>query len=79
MKIDVDGIEDRVLAGAASTLADPRLRSLLVELDVDREEHCRNVIDRLAGIGLRLSARRHAPEHDGGEFASLYNHIFVRG
>lgn len=31
LKIDVDGIEISILAGATATLADPRLRSVLVE------------------------------------------------
>ncbi len=33
LKIDVDGGEDAVLAGAAATLRDPRLRSLMLEVD----------------------------------------------
>lgn len=34
MKIDVDGSEDEILAGAARTLADPALKSIQVEVDV---------------------------------------------
>jgi FkbM family methyltransferase len=33
MKIDVDGGEDDVLAGAANTLRDPRLRSVIIEFN----------------------------------------------
>jgi hypothetical protein len=33
MKIDVDGGEDDVLAGAAAVLDDPRLRSILIEFN----------------------------------------------
>jgi FkbM family methyltransferase len=33
MKIDVDGGEDDVLAGASSTLRDPRLRSVIIEFN----------------------------------------------
>ncbi len=32
VKIDVDGIEERIVQGAARTLSDPRLRSVLVEV-----------------------------------------------
>jgi FkbM family methyltransferase len=32
VKIDVDGIEERIIRGAAQTLADPRLKSVLVEV-----------------------------------------------
>lgn len=35
IKIDVDGIEDRIVSGAKATLRDPRLRSVLVEVNSD--------------------------------------------
>jgi len=37
MKIDVDGGEDAVLAGASSTLRDPRLRSVIIEFNYTRD------------------------------------------
>lgn len=36
VKIDVDGLEDKVIAGAAQTLKDQRLRSVLVEVSGSR-------------------------------------------
>jgi len=33
LKLDVDGNEDKVLAGARTTLADPALRSIMIEVD----------------------------------------------
>jgi len=33
IKIDVDGLEPQIIAGASKTLADPRLRSLQIEVD----------------------------------------------
>lgn len=35
IKIDVDGIEDRIVSGARQTLRDPRLKSVLVEINSD--------------------------------------------
>jgi FkbM family methyltransferase len=35
VKLDIDGNEDKVLAGAKATLADPALRSIMVEVDRD--------------------------------------------
>ena len=32
IKVDVDGIEDRIVAGAERTLEDPRLKSILIEV-----------------------------------------------
>ncbi len=38
MKVDVDGIEERIIAGAPKTLRDPRLKTLSIELNGDRTE-----------------------------------------
>ena len=32
IKVDVDGLEDRIVAGASKTLEDPRLKSVLIEV-----------------------------------------------
>jgi FkbM family methyltransferase len=51
IKIDVDGTEDRVVAGMSTTLADRRLKSLLVEVSqVSKEE----IVSTLKGAGLVL-------------------------
>jgi FkbM family methyltransferase len=78
MKIDVDGIEDKIIRGARKTIGDPRLKSLLVELDIDRPDYCRQVHDALEQAGLRLLHRKHAAMFDHSEYASIYNHVFVR-
>jgi FkbM family methyltransferase len=44
IKIDVDGLELPILMGAQTTLRDPRLRSLIVELSVsDKEEYAQSL------------------------------------
>lgn len=77
LKIDVDGIEDKIIAGAKSTLADPRLKSLSIELEAARAEQ-NGVIHQIEAGGLKLRSRRHAPEFDGGRFADVYNYQFHR-
>lgn len=37
IKIDVDGIEERIVAGAEKTLRDPRLKTLSIELNSERK------------------------------------------
>jgi len=62
MKIDVDGAEDEVLAGAAGVLHDPRLRSVLVEFnwtdggapDDSRHEPLRRAGFVAVGTGARF-------------------------
>jgi FkbM family methyltransferase len=78
LKIDVDGIEDRIVAGANKTLADPRLRSLSIELEADREEYTKDVLARLAAAGLKLVSRRHAEMFEGGPFRNVYNYRLER-
>jgi FkbM family methyltransferase len=78
IKIDVDGIENRIIKGARKTVSDQRLKSLLIELNVDRTEYCREVIIDLEDAGLQLQTKTHAPMFESGMFASIYNHIFTR-
>ncbi|GAA4764099.1 FkbM family methyltransferase [Novosphingobium ginsenosidimutans] len=54
IKIDVDGLEYRVIAGMASTLRDPRLKSLLIEINFDNPKNLA-VIDALTEMGWRFS------------------------
>lgn len=71
IKIDVDGIEDKILAGASRTLASPGLQSLLVELDSNRTEDQ----DALKGIlskGFKVASQ--TPKGETG----VYNFIFRR-
>ena len=74
IKIDVDGAEERVLAGAAATLGHPTLRSVLVELDEHRPE-TDAMVRSLADRGL-LVADRHALE--GAPGTQMFNYVFRR-
>jgi FkbM family methyltransferase len=88
IKIDVDGLESRVVAGCARTLANPRVHTCLVEIDfaIDRSTA---VIDLMVSLGwkysmeqLRTNRKRILSEeevervrrsHRGG-----FNYIFFR-
>jgi FkbM family methyltransferase len=78
LKLDVDGIEDRIVAGAKHTLADPRLRSISIELEANRVEYARGVLARLEDAGLNLVSRRHAEMFEGGPFGDIYNYRLER-
>lgn len=54
IKMDVDGAELKALSGAAATLADSRLRSILVEIDPELTEA---VPAMLGSFGFELAAR----------------------
>jgi FkbM family methyltransferase len=78
LKIDVDGIEDLIIAGAAATLADPRLQSVSVELDAARPDYTDKVTAALEAGGLRLVSKRHGEMFETGAYRNLYNYQFRR-
>ena len=74
LKIDVDGSEGPVLAGAPLTLASPELRSVLVEVRRDRTEE---VVGLLEEGGLAIHTR--VEERDGQPLHDVWYGIFERG
>jgi FkbM family methyltransferase len=78
LKIDVDGIEDRVITGAAKTLADARLKSISIELDAGRPEHTDNIVRAIENGGLRFEKKEHAEMFENSIFSTIYNYHFVR-
>lgn len=75
IKIDVDGLEDRILEGAQGVLSDPRFRSLLIEISgYDGQESV--AIGRLAALGLH-PVSMHAREYRNGSMWAR-NQVFTR-
>lgn len=75
LKIDVDGAEAALLAGAVRTLADPRLHTVFIELS-DLSSDGEAAI--LESHGLRLAAKVPVVRLRGGVYPDLYNCIFRR-
>lgn len=75
IKIDVDGLEDRILEGAQKVLSHPDFRSLLIEISgYDGAESVATA--RLAAMGLHPIAM-HAREYRNGSMWAR-NQIFIR-
>lgn len=74
LKIDVDGLEWSILQGATAALADPNLRSIMVELSVTRRDERQRAIEFLDARGLRLISEG-MPQ---GTTEQAANHLFVR-
>ena len=70
LKIDVDGLEAKVVEGAARALAAPALRSVIVELREDRNGA--EITGLLERSGLRLHSKR------ARWTAGLFNYVFSR-
>lgn len=77
IKIDVDGIEAKVIRGAARTLRDERLKSLLVEFDGASAEDGAAIAE-IERAGLRLLHKKRSPTFNVAKFPELYNYVFVR-
>jgi FkbM family methyltransferase len=73
LKVDVDGGEAAVLAGAEKTLARPELRSALLEIDRERGGE---VVPLLEAAGLVLAER--TEERDGVPLHRVWYGVFGR-
>jgi FkbM family methyltransferase len=71
IKIDVDGIEDKIIYGARNTLSDARLKTLLIELDPTRVNLSERMVKYLNMCGLFGGICEHP-----GAYGS--NAIFIR-
>lgn len=77
LKIDVDGIEKKIVQGATATLTDKRLKTVLIELNVDLDD-CGETIAIMEQHGFGLHKREHSNQFCVGTAKSVYNHIFAR-
>jgi FkbM family methyltransferase len=77
IKIDVDGIEKKIILGARKVLADKRLRSVLVELNTEWPDYD-EIIAMFIHAGLLLERKLHAAMFDDTQMSSVFNHVFVR-
>jgi len=54
MKIDVDGLEHRVIGGMSETLSRPELETVLVEINFDNPKNLA-AVERITELGWRYS------------------------
>lgn len=78
IKIDVDGIEAKVVAGAERTLREAGVKSLLVEVNPALADH-REMVTRLNGIGFRHDpAQVERAARKEGPFKGIAEYVFRR-
>jgi FkbM family methyltransferase len=78
IKIDVDGIEHKVIRGAAHTLAERHVASVLVEINAKRDDHW-EIIDFMLEQGFRYSEEEaQRARRTSGLFAGTGNYVFRR-
>lgn len=78
IKIDVDGLEHKVLAGCRDVLANPAVKSILVEINTNLEQH-RKVIADLQALGFGFSEQQATlARRTEGAFKGTGNYVFRR-
>jgi FkbM family methyltransferase len=78
VKVDVDGIEPKVIAGGRSTLADRRVRSVLIEINSTLDEHW-EIVDLMLALGFDYSQGQvDRAQRTAGAFQGVGNYVFRR-
>lgn len=78
IKIDVDGLEHKVLIGAQKTLTHPALKSLLVEINTHVTQHM-NSVDLMQDHGFQYSKEQvEKYKVKEGPFEGVSNFIFTK-
>lgn len=77
IKIDVDGLEPKIIAGGRRTLRDSRVYSLLIEVNEGSPEF-ESMLRELEAMGFKTQRRPHAAMFDDGPYARYYNYVLTR-
>ncbi len=76
IKIDVDGAEKRIIEGASRTLMDPRLRSILIEINEELPADAA-MVSRIQAAGFKTIVRESA-DMIPNPLNKVYNYVFRR-
>lgn len=77
IKIDVDGLEKNILFGAPKTLANPAVRSMLIELNTDWDDY-NEILNFVLSCGFTRWDKKRADIFANSEMKNSYNHIFYK-
>ncbi len=78
IKIDVDGLEHKIISGAHTTLSSPKLKSLSIEINTNLEEH-QWIITTLEKYGFKAEQDQiEKALRKDGLFAGVGEFIFTR-
>jgi len=78
VKIDVDGIEPKIVNGARRTFADKQVRSVLIEVDTNRDDHW-GIVDLMLKLGFDYSQDQvDRAQRTEGPNKGIGNYVFRR-
>jgi FkbM family methyltransferase len=78
IKIDVDGIEHLILAGAVETLKNPSCKTVLIEISNLFVEQAQSATKILLDCGFKLTEKKQSEITLIGKFAETFNQIWVK-
>jgi hypothetical protein len=78
IKIDVDGIEHLILAGAIETLKHPTCRSVFIETNNTFLEQEKSIHKILAECGFSLKEKRESEILVDSKYQNIYNAIWCK-
>lgn len=79
IKIDVDGIEDKILSGGLKFLSHQNVKSISVELNEDYASQYKNVFKILTKLNFNFKHKKHAKIFEvNKKFSKLYNFVFEK-
>lgn len=78
IKVDVDGFEHKVITGCANIIADRHLKSVLIEINTNLEQH-RKIVTDMQVLGFTYSEEQVAKAlRTEGPFTGIGNYVFSR-
>jgi FkbM family methyltransferase len=78
IKVDVDGFEPRVMAGARRTIDNSKVRSLLIETNQNLPDHMQ-MVREIESLGFRYDPSQvAAAERKSGKFKGVAEYVFRR-
>ena len=78
IKIDVDGIEHKILSEAKQVLNNQNLRGMLVEINENYEEQYNAVINIMQKFKFKIKFKKQSQFISSEKFKKTYNYIFER-
>ena len=78
IKIDVDGIEHKILNGANKYLSGANIKSILVELNEDYPDQYHSVLNLMSKNNFTHNTKREFTSNKNKKFSKTLNHIFEK-
>ena len=78
IKIDVDGIEHKILSGSKQVLNNQNLKGMLIEINENYEEQYNSIINIMQKFKFKVKLKKQSQFSTSEKFKKTYNYIFER-